>query len=200
MLSAVWGCAPAHVTPPPPAVPYEGGVLTAMPWGVGPIRGTTFFESPRIRELFPKAKVEDGVVRIADDETRDVINVSQDGVQMLEIVDGYGDYPGTDDPMIGHVRLVGGPVRGAHGETLGMSWNAAGFDLSQCEIGVERDISRLICARPKEGAVTYIFEVPGWDSEEEPPESLVRSKGYLKVIAWTPLPPHRKPAPPAPSP
>ena len=200
LLAAVGGCAPKRAPPPPPVTPYVGGPLIAREWGVGPIRAGTFFESPRIRELFPKAVVKDDVVQIADDETRDVITVSQDGVEMLEVVDGFFNFHGTDDPEIGRVRLVGGPVRGAHGETLGMSWNAAGFDLSQCEIGVERDISRLICARPKEGAVTYIFEVPGWDSEEEPPESLVRSKGYLKVIAWTPLPPHRKPAPPAPSP
>lgn len=191
MLAAVWGCAPRRDAPPPPAIAYAGGLLTAAEWGVGPIRAGTFFESPRIRELFPRAQVKDAEVRIAPDETRAVITVEQDGAQLLEIVDGFSNFPGTDDPMIGKVRLVGGPVRGAHGETLGMSWKAAGFDLSQCEIGEERDRNSVICARANEGAVTYIFAAPGWDSEEVPPESLLRSKGYLKTIVWTP-PPHRR--------
>lgn len=163
-----------------------------MEWGVGPIRDGVYFESPRIRELFPLAQVRDEVAQIAPDETRDVITVSQGGVELLEIVDGYSNYPGTDDPMIGRVRLVGGPVRGAHGETLGMSWTKAGFDLSQCEVGEGRDVNTVVCARAQEGAVTYIFVIPGWDSEEVPPESLLRAKGYLKTIAWTPPPPHRR--------
>ncbi len=192
MLAAVGGCAPRRAPPPPPAVPYVGGWLTAQQWGVGPIRSQTYFESPRIRELFPKAVVKDEVVQIAPDETRDVIAVSQNGVQMLEIVDGFSNYPGTDDPMIGTVRLVGGPVRGAHGETLGMSWTQAGFDLSQCEVGEMRDQNTVICARADEGAVTYVFSAPGWDSQEMTPESLLRSKGTLKTIVWTPPRPHKR--------
>ena len=91
------------------------------------------------------------MVQIAPDETRDVITVSQDGVQLLEVVDGFFNFPGTDDPEIGRVRLVGGPVRGARGETLGMSWNAARFDLSQCEVGTDRDKNTVICVHPEEG-------------------------------------------------
>ena len=192
--AAIGGCAPRREAKAPPPAPYLGGTLTAQEWGVGPIRSDTFFESPRIRDLFPKAVVRDDVVSIAKDETRDVITVTQDGTQILEVVDGFGNFPGTDDPEIGHVRLVGGPVRGAHGETIGMSWNAARFDLSQCEIGVDRDRNRVICARTDEGSVTYIFAAPGWDSEEVPPEPLLRAHGYLSTIVWTPLPPRRKPA------
>jgi len=191
LLAAVGGCAPKRAPPPPPVTPYVGGPLIAREWGVGPIRAGTFFESPRIRELFPKAVVKDDVVQIADDETRDVITVSQDGVEMLEVVDGFFNFPGTDDPEIGRVRLVGGPVRGAHGETLGMSWAAAGFDLSQCEVGADRDKNTVICAHPDEGAVNYVFVAPGWSSEEFPPESLLRAKGYLKTIMWTPSRPRR---------
>ena len=187
----VWGCAPRREAPPPPAAPYLGGLLAATEWGVGPIRADTYFESPRIQELFPNAVVKDGEVRIAPDETRDVITVSQGGVQLLEVVDGFFNFPGTDDPEIGRVRLVGGPVRGAHGETLGMSWTAAGFDLSQCEVGADRDRNTVICARPDEGAVAYVFALPGWDSEEFPPESLLRAKGYLKTIMWTPTRPRQ---------
>jgi hypothetical protein len=191
-LAAVWGCAPRRAAPkPPPVTPYVGGLLTAREWGVGPIRVDTFFESPRIRALFPRAEVKDAVVQIAPDETRDVITVSQDGVQLLEVVDGFFNFPGTDDPEIGRVRLVGGPVRGARGETLGMSWNAARFDLSQCEVGTDRDKNTVICVHPEEGAVAYVFAAPGWDSEELPSESLLRAHGYLKTIIWTPTRPRR---------
>jgi hypothetical protein len=183
------GCARPGAPAAPPAAPYQGGVLTAEPWGVGPIRWNTYFESPRIQELFPKAVVRDGEVRVDEDETRAVITVSQDGAQLLEIVDGYGNFPGTDDPKIGTVRLVGGPVRGPHGEHLGMSWKGAGFDLSQCELGADRDRDAMVCARPGEGAVTFVFAIPGWKSMEFPPESLLRAKGYLRTIVWKPIRP-----------
>jgi hypothetical protein len=183
-------CAPPPPpTPPPPATPYSGGILTAEPWGVGPIRWNTYFESPQIQTLFPKAQVKDDEVRIADDETRAVITVSQDGAQLLEIVDGYGNFSGTDDPKIGTVRLVGGPVRGPHGERLGMGWKDAHFDLSECELGTDRDSDAMICARPEEGSVTFVFAIPGWKSMEFPPESLLRAKGYLRTIVWKPIKP-----------
>ncbi|MDR3508400.1 MAG: DUF1131 domain-containing protein [Caulobacteraceae bacterium] len=185
-LLAACGRAPGREDMAPLARPYQGGVLAAAAWGVGPIRPYTFFERPRIQEIFPKAQVKTDVVRIADDETRDVITVTQDGAQMLEIVDGTTYAPGGDDPLIGTVRLVGGAVRGAHGETLGMSWKAAGFDLSQCEMGAERDHNAVVCARPHEGTVTYIFAVPGWNSMEFPTASILRAKGYLRTIVWNP--------------
>ena len=84
---------------------------------------------------------------------------------------------------------MGGPVIGPNGETLGMSWTAAKFDLSQCEIGVLEDRNRVICARRGEGAITYIFAVPGWDSEEVPSTSMMRKVGFLKEFVWTPPPP-----------
>ncbi len=185
------GCVRPPEPAPPPATLYQGGVLTAEPWGVGPIRWDTYFESPRIQELFPKASVKDDEVQINEDETRSVITVSQDGAQLLEIVDGYGNFPGTDDPRIGTVRLVGGAVRGPHGERLGMGWKGAGFDLSQCELGTDRDRDAMVCARPQEGAVTFVFAIPGWRSMEFPPDSLLRAKGYLRTIVWKPI----KPAP-----
>ncbi|HEY2660295.1 MAG TPA: DUF1131 domain-containing protein [Caulobacteraceae bacterium] len=183
---ALIACSRAPEPAAPPVTPYQSGPLTAAEWGVGPIRATTFFEGPPIRDLFPRAVVKDGEVRIAPDETRGVITVTQDGAELLEIVDGFSNFPGTDDPRIGSVRLVGGPVRGPHGETLGMGWKASGFDLSQCELGTDRDSDAMICARPHEGAVTYVFALPGWHSMEFPPDSLLRSKGFLRTIVWTP--------------
>ncbi len=170
----------------PRPTPYRSGPLAIGVWGVGPIRRTSYFEAPRIRELFPEAQASDGTVRVSDDETMAVISVVQGGVQMLEIDDGTGNAPGTTDPMIGAVRALGGPAQGPQGERIGMSWKAAHFDLTECDIGADRDRNTVFCARPGEGAVTYQFAVPGWDSEEVPPVSLLRKVAYVKAIIWTP--------------
>jgi Protein of unknown function (DUF1131) len=186
-------CTPGPGTEPPAErqQPYVAGDLQIAHWGAGPIRPWTFFESPRVRDLFPKAAVRDDIVRISHDETMAVITVEQDGAKLFEIDDGQGNVPGTDDPEIGKVRAVGGPVRGPGGEALGLSWTSAGFDLSQCEIGTDEDANKVICARSGDGQVTYVFTVPGWWSEEVPSQSLLRAKGYLSQIVWTPPPHHR---------
>ncbi len=182
---------PQKEPPAPKAAPYRAGPLLVGAWGVGAIRTSTFFEAARIRELFPLADVRDATVRISHDETMAAILVNQSGQPLLEIDDGTSNVPGTNDPMIGQVRAIGGPVSGPHGERLGLSWRAAKVDLAECEVGVERDANTVICARPGEGSVTYQFAVPGWDSEEMPPDSLVHRVAYIKAIIWTP------PAPPA---
>jgi hypothetical protein len=187
------GCTggPAREPPAPAPKPYVSGPIPIGRWGVGPIRAGTYFESPRIQDLFPKAQVRDGVIRISDDETMAVITVEQDGVRLLEIDDGTRNAPGTDDPMIGQVRAVGGPVRGPGGERLKLSWKDSRFDLSQCEIGSDHDVDSVVCARPGDGQVTYVFAVPGWDSEELPSASQLRARAYLSQIVWTPPRPRR---------
>jgi hypothetical protein len=188
LAAALCACTrgPRPEPPEPPRAPYHGGTIAVGRWGVGPIRAGTYFEAPRIKDLFPDAKVSDGDIRIAADETMAVITVEQDGARVLEIDDGTGNFPGTDDPMIGQVRAIGGPVRGPGGEGLGLPWTRAQFDFSQCEIGVEHDVNKVICARAGDGQVTYVFTVPGWDSEEMPSPSLLRAKAYLSQIVWTP--------------
>jgi hypothetical protein len=181
-------CAPSplkQAAAPKPAA-YSSGPIAVGVWGVGPIRQTTYFEAPRIQELFPLAKVSDATVRVSDDETMAVITVAQNGADMLEIDDGTGNAPGTTDPMIGAVRVIGGPAQGPEGERLGLRWGDSHFDLSECDLGAERDRNTVFCARPGEGAITYQFAVPGWDSEEIPPASLLRKVGYVKAIVWTP--------------
>jgi hypothetical protein len=179
----------AHGGPEPRQEPYRSGWIRMGHWGIGPIRALTYFEQPVIQALFPTSKVKEVTLRIADDDTEDGIIVTQNGIPLLEIDDGSGNAPGTDDPLIGQVRVLGGPVVGPRGEQLSMGWPDAHFDLSQCEIGVDRDRNSVICARRGEGAITYIFAVPGWDSEEVPPESLLRKVAFLKEIVWTPPPP-----------
>lgn len=185
------GCAraPRPEPPAPPQGPYRTGPIQIGRWGVGPIRQGTFFEAARIRDLFPLAIVRDGTISISDDETMAVITVDQGGQRLLEIDDGTANFPGTNDPEIGQVRAIGGPVRGPGGETPGLSWTAARFDFTECEMGSEHDANAVVCARPGDGEVTYVFAVPGWESEEMPPPSLLRAKAYLRQIVWTPPPP-----------
>jgi hypothetical protein len=174
--------------PEPRQEPYRSGVIHMGHWGIGPFRADTYFESPVIQDLFPDAKVKDVKIKLAEDDSEDGITVVQDGVELFEVDDSTIDTGPDQDPPIGQVRAIAGPVIGPNGETLGMSWTAAKFDLSQCEIGVERDRNTVICARRGEGAITYYFAVPTWDSEELPPESLLRKVGYLKAFVWTPPP------------
>jgi hypothetical protein len=186
--AALAACAPSPMkeTAAPKAQPYQSGPIPVGEWGVGPIRTTTYFESARIRALFPLAEIRDTTVRIAPDETTAAITVTQGGVEALEIDNGTGDAPGAKDPTIGSVRVLAGSVVGPHGERLGLLWRDAKMDLSECEVGVERDANTVICARPGEGAMMYQFAAPGWDSEEMPPDSLLRRGGYIKAIIWTP--------------
>ncbi|HEY3887115.1 MAG TPA: DUF1131 domain-containing protein [Caulobacteraceae bacterium] len=181
-------CSPSPLKPvtAPRAAPYRAGPLPIGVWGVGPIRRMSYFEAPRIQELFPLARVSEGTVRVADDETMAVITVTQGGMEMLEIDDGTGNAPGTTDPMIGAVRALGGPVQGPQGERIGLKWRDAHFDLTECDLGAQRDRNTVFCARPGEGAVTYQFAVPGWDSEEIPPDALLRKVAYVEAIVWTP--------------
>jgi hypothetical protein len=186
------GCAPkpaSRALLSPAAEPYTGGDLIIGLNGAGPIRAQTYFETPRLQELFPQARLAEGVVQIDPEDatdTIDVINVDQDGVRILEVDDGTRSAPGTDDPLIGQVRGVGGPVRGPHGETLLTPWRDARFDLTQCEIGQGHQRGRLVCARPHEGSVTYIFAIPGWDSTDLPSAWMLHNRAYLREIVWTP--------------
>jgi hypothetical protein len=191
-LTVLAGCspsAPSTTLKEPSAKPYVGGALVVGMKGIGPIRATTYFEPPRIRDLFPRAKVETGVVQIDPLDPKDTLDdivVYSGDTPMLEIDDGTRSAPGTDDPLIGQVRAIGGPVIGPHGERLGLRWPNARFDLTQCEIGELHQRGKIVCARPGEGAVTYIFAVPGWNPVDLPSPLQLQNNGYLLEMVWTP--------------
>jgi hypothetical protein len=175
--------------PEPSAEPYVDGPLIIGMKGIGPIRKTLYFEPPRIRDIFPKARIEESTVQIDPLDPKDSLDdiiVYHGDTPMLEIDDGTRSAPGTDDPLIGQVRAIGGPVVGPRGERLGIRWRQAGFDLSQCEIGEKHQHGALVCARPHEGSVTYIFAIPGWDAADLPKLSVLESRAFLKEMVWTP--------------
>lgn len=191
-LTAMGACAPtppARTMPEPSAQPYVDGALIVGMKGMGPVRKTTYFETARIRDLFPKARIEESTVQIDPLDPKDTLDdiiVYSGATPMLEIDDGTRSAPGTDDPLIGQVRAIGGPVVGPRGEKLGMRWPTAQFDLSQCEIGEKHQRGAIVCARPHEGSVTYIFAVPGWDAADLPAPSLLENRAFLREMVWTP--------------
>jgi hypothetical protein len=188
-LAACSPTPPPRTMPEPSAQPYVDGPLIVGLKGMGPLRSTTYFEAPRIRDLFPKAKIEESTVQIDPLDPKDTLDdiiVYSGDTPMLEIDDGTRSAPGTDDPLIGQVRAIGGPVVGPRGERLGMRWRDAHFDLAQCEIGEKHQRGRIVCARPHEGSVTYIFAVPGWNPVDLPSPFLLNRNGYLHEMVWTP--------------
>jgi len=190
--AALAACAPTpppRTMPEPAAGPYVDGPLIVGLKGIGPIRASAYFETPRIRDLFPKARLQESIVQIDPLDPKDTLDdiiVYHGDTPMLEIDDGTRSAPGTDDPLIGQVRAIGGPVVGPRGERIHMRWRDAGFDLTQCEIGEKHQRGCIVCARPHEGSVTYIFAVPGWNPADLPSPSLLNSNGYLREIVWTP--------------
>ena len=191
-VTALVACAPtppARTMPEPSAAPYVDGLLIIGMKGIGPIRKTTYFETPRIRDIFPKARLQESIVQIDPLDPKDTLDdiiVYSGATPMLEIDDGTRNAPGTDDPLVGQVRAIGGPVVGPRGEHLGMRWREAGFDLTQCEIGEKHQRGCIVCARPHEGSVTYIFAVPGWNPVDLPSPMLLQKNGYLLEMVWTP--------------
>jgi hypothetical protein len=189
VLAACSPVPPPRTLPEPSAKPYVDGPLIIGMKGIGPIRATAYFEPPRIRDLFPQAQIKQGVVQIDPldpNDTLDDIIVYHGDTPMLEIDDGTRSAPGTDDPLIGQVRAIGGPVMGPRGERLGLRWRQAGFDLTQCEIGELHQRGKIVCARPGEGSVTYIFAVPGWNPVDLPSPMQLQNNGYLIEMVWTP--------------
>ncbi len=186
--------------PAPPVRLYTGGLMPLGHWGVGPIRADTLFEQPVLQGLFPDAKVSDSLFPIDADETLLTITVVQHGTTILEIDDSNAYAPNRDDPLVGKVRLLGGPVRGPRGERIGMGWREAGFDLSQCELGQGRGADTLDCARRGEGAITYDFAIRNWGTHVDlPTPAELKAGAYLQEIVWTP-PVNLRPKPPAAAP
>jgi len=189
LLAACAPMPPPRTMPEPPAGAYVDGPLIIGMKGIGPIRSTVYFEPPRIKDLFPKARIQQGVVQIDPLDPKDTLGdiiVYHGDTPMLEIDDGTRSAPGTDDPLVGQVRAIGGPVVGPRGERLGMRWRDAQFDLTQCEIGELHQRGRIVCARPHEGSVTYIFAVPGWNPVDLPSPLLLNQRAYLTEMVWTP--------------
>ncbi len=159
--------------------PYAGGVFKITKDGVGPINGSTAFDLPTLKVLFPKAKVEQAFLHFGEGPPQPIINVEQDQVPLLEIGK-------TDEGEIAYVRAAAGDVRGPKDEQLLAKWADLGFTVDQCRAGEGREINQTICVHPEAPTVSYVFGVPGWTGKTIPPEAKLKAKGQLNELVWRP--------------
>ena len=122
---------------------------------VAPISGSTAFDPPTLRALFPKAKVEQAFLHFGEGPAQPIITIEQDNTPLLEIGK-------TDEGAIAYVAASGGDIRGPKGEQLLAKWSDLGFTVDQCRAGQGREINQVICVRPEAATVSYVFGVPGW--------------------------------------
>jgi hypothetical protein len=159
--------------------PYAGGPLKVTKDGVGPINGSTAFDLPTIKVLFPKAKVEQAFLHFGEGPPQPIINVEQDNVPLAEIGK-------TDEGEIAYVRVAAGDARGPKDEQLLAKWANLGFTVDQCRAGEGREINQTICVRPEAASVSYVFGVPGYIGKAVPPEAILKDKGQLNELVWRP--------------
>ncbi|HJV42991.1 DUF1131 family protein [Caulobacter sp.] len=159
--------------------PYAGGPLNVTKDGVGPISGSTAFDLPTLKALFPKAKVEQAFLHFGEGPAQPIINVEQDNAPLLEIGK-------TDEGAIAYVAAAAGEVRGPKGEQLLAKWGDLGFTIDQCRAGQGREINQTICVRPEAPSVSYVFGVPGWTGPGLPSEAVLKAKGQLNALVWRP--------------
>jgi hypothetical protein len=159
--------------------PYAGGPLKVTKDGVGPINGSTAFDLPTIKVLFPKAKVDSAFLHFGEGPPQPIINVEQDNVPLAEIGK-------TDEGEIAYVRVAAGDARGPKDEQLLAKWAGLGFTVDQCRAGEGREINQTICVRPEAPTVSYVFGVPGYTGKAVPPEATLKAKGQLNELVWRP--------------
>jgi hypothetical protein len=164
--------------------PYAGGVLKITKGGVGPISGSTAFDLPTLKVLFPKAKVQQAFLHLGEGPAQPIINVEQDKVPLLEIGKTPESEGGSDE--IAYVRAAAGEVRGPKGEPLLAKWRDLGFTRDQCRAGEGREINQTICVRPETPTVSYVFGVPGYVGKGLPSEAVLKAKGQLNELVWRP--------------
>ncbi len=158
---------PASVPAAAPSVPATS-LLALDEYAVGPIMAQTAFRAEAIQALFPNDRVSmDG----------SVITVTRDNVTMLKIL---GE-PGLT--TVGEIHIAGRSATGPRGEVFGMPWPRLDVSLKRCWMGQDAYRHAVICTQPGESVLRYVFEVPGWTTDELPP-SAVLSKATLRDFIW----------------
>jgi len=167
-----------------PADAAQGApAYSASSEAVGPVSSETRFSLEAIAALFPGSEVKAAFQNQEGVETP-VLTVKGPGELVLEIQEG--DQKG----QVGRVLVQGGPVVGPRGEAILESWSRFGLDRKGCLTGVE---GQLLCRRPGEPSLAYVFAIPGYLGQAEappPPEAVLAEKAFLQAFLWQ--------APPAP--
>jgi hypothetical protein len=150
---------------------------SASEGGVGPVSAETPFSLEAVTALFPGSEVK-AAFQNQEGVATPILTVKGPGELVLEIQQGY------QKGKVGRVLVQGGPVVGPRGEAILDPWSRFGFARKDCLIGVE---GQLLCRRPGEPSLAYVFAIPGFLGEVEappPPEALLSQKAFLRAFLW----------------
>lgn len=174
---------PGSVQPAPEAGPEPAQsravvgpiLITFNEMGAGEINGATPLNIDRIKGHFPNAEV-----RRARDGEPDIITIRRPDGLRLDL------HPGTDPKRVGRILGRAGPVVGPLGEELGAGWGAAGFTPDLCLRGQEGSALTLVCYRPGEPRLGYIFVLPGFEGPADTvlSEALLEKSARLRAFVW----------------
>jgi hypothetical protein len=173
-LALLAACGPADKPTEPASAPASApptaatSLLALDEYMVGPIMAQTPFKAEAIQALFPKDKVA---------TEGSVITVSRDGAKMLEIL---GE-PGLS--TVGEIHIAGRSATGPRGEVFGMPWSKLDVPLKRCWMGQDAYRHAVICTQPGESVLRYVFEVPGWTTDELPPVDVL-ARATLRDFIW----------------
>jgi hypothetical protein len=173
-LALLAACGPADKPVEPASAPASApptaatSLLALDEYAVGPIMAQTPFKAEAIQALFPKDKVA---------TEGSIITVARDGVPMLEI---HGE-PGLT--TVGEIHIAGRSATGPRGEVFGMPWPKLDVPLKRCWMGQDAYRHAVICTQPGESVLRYVFEVPGWATDELPTTEVLAT-ATLRDFIW----------------
>jgi hypothetical protein len=151
-------------------------LITFNEMGAGEINGTTPLSVDRIKGHFPNTEV-----RRARDGESEIITIRRPDGLRVDL------HPGIDPKRVGRILGRGGPVVGPLGEELGTGWIAAGFTPDLCVRGQEGSALTLVCYRPGEPRLGYIFVLPDFEGPADAvlSEALLEKGARLSAFVWT---------------
>ena len=174
-LMLLVACGPADRPVEPASAPVTapskgatGSLLALDEYAVGPIMAQTPFKAEAIQALLPKDTIA---------AEGSVITVARDGIPMLRIL----SEPGLS--TVGEIRIAGRLAIGPRGEVFGMPWTKLDVPLKRCWMGQEAYRHAVICTQPGESVLRYVFEAPGWTTDELPPVDVL-AKATLRDFIW----------------
>lgn len=175
---------PGSVEPAPKAVPEPaqsravvGPIqITFSELGAGEINGSTQQSVDRIKGHFPDAEV-----RRERAGEHDIIAIRRPDGLRVDL------HPGSDPKRVGRILGRGGPVKGPLGEDLGAGWVDLGFTPDMCVRGQDTTGQTLVCYRPGEPRLGYVFDLPSFEGpgDGSPSVEFLAENATLRAFLWT---------------
>jgi hypothetical protein len=149
--------------------------------GAGEINGETLLTTRSIAAVFPDASVETALYEEAGVE---IITVRRPDGLVLDL------HPGADPKRVGEIIGRAGPVTGPLGEKLGADWATMGFEPADCRRGQDDMSHTLICYRPGEPLLGYVFDLSAFEGPDDqiPEPDVLEAIARLNAFVWTAAP------------